>query len=304
MPVLSLETRAKLACAYSGMVWGVFWIPLRFVEAAGIKGAWSSVLFFLVPSLVLIPYQLIFRLGPVLRGGRQMQGTALLAALSLGFYALAVLYTEVIRAMLLFYLTPLWSTLLARAVLGEPITPVRWIAMGLAFAGMLVIFGIDLGAPWPRNIGDWMGLASGVLWAVTAVRLRSDRGNHPVEITAWYLFYSLLLSLAVALIDFNGRSPLPDFSVAATTFAWVVPVLLIVIVPGAVAAMWGPKFLDPGIVGLLFMTEIIVGTTTVALWAGEPFGAREITGVVLIAGGAVIESVVQFWRERNMAATG
>ncbi len=276
MPVLSLETRAKLACAYSGMVWGVFWIPLRFVEAAGIRGAWSSVLFFLVPSLILIPYQLIFRLGPVLRGGRQMQATALLAALSLGFYALAVLFTDVIRAMLLFYLTPLWSTLLARAVLGEPITRIRWIAMGLAFAGMLVIFGIDVGVPWPRNIGDWMGIASGVLWAATAVRLRGDRGNHPVEITAWYLFYSLLLSLAVALLDLNGASPLPDLSTAATTFAWVVPVLLIVMVPGAVAAMWGPKYLDPGIVGLLFMTEIIVGTATVALWAGEPFGLREI----------------------------
>ncbi len=304
MPLLSLETRAKLACAYSGMVWGVFWIPLRFVEDAGIRGAWSSVLFFLVPSLILIPYQLIFRLGPVLRGGRHMQATAFLAAVSLGFYALAVLYTEVIRAMLLFYLTPLWSTLLARAVLGEPITRIRWIAMGLAFAGMLVIFGVDIGVPWPRNIGDWMGLASGLFWAVTAVRLRGDRGNHPVEITAWYLFYSLLLSLAVALFDLHGNSPLPDISTAATTFAWVVPVLLIVMVPGAVAAMWGPKYLDPGIVGLLFMTEIIVGTATVALWAGEPFGMREIAGVVLIAGGAVLESVVVFWRSRQTAPAG
>jgi drug/metabolite transporter (DMT)-like permease len=301
---LSLETRAKLACAYSGVVWGVFWMPLRFVEDAGIAGAWSSVLFFLIPSLLLMPYQLVFRLGAVLNGGRRMQVTAIFAALSLGSYALSVLYTEVIRAMLLFYLTPLWSTLLARAVLGEPITRIRWIAMGLAFAGMLVIFGADVGMPWPRNVGDWLGLASGLLWAVTAVRLRSDRANHPADITAWYLFYALVLSLVFALADSSNTSPPPDPAVAVSTLGWLVPVLLVVMVPGAMAAMWGPKYLDPGIVGLLFMTEIIVGTATIAVWAGEPFGLREIAGIVLIAGGAVLESVVEFWRSRPSAAAG
>ena len=48
---------------------------------------------------------------------------------------------------------------------------------------------------------------------------------------------------------------------------------------------------DPGIVGILFMTEIIVGTITVAIWAGEPFGAREIIGVVLISGAGLAESL-------------
>lgn len=296
---LSLETRAKLACAFSGVVWGVFWMPLRFVEDAGVEGAWSSVLFFLVPSLVFIPYQLVFRLGPVLRGGGQLQVTALFAALSLGSYALAVLYTEVIRAMLLYYLTPLWSTLLARWALGEPITRARWLAMALAFAGMLVIFGIDVGMPWPRNVGDWLGLASGLFWAVTAVRLRTDRTNQPMEITSWYLFYSLLLSLAAAFIDLEGRSPVPDPAAAVASFAWLVPVLFFVMVPGVVAAMWGPKYLDPGIVGLLFMTEIIVGTVTIALWAGEPLGVREVSGIVLITGGAMLESLLEAWRARK-----
>jgi len=303
MPALTLTTRAKLACAYSGAVWGVFWMPLRFVEDAGIAGAWSSVLFFLIPSALLIPHQIVFRLGQVIRGGRQLQLTALVAALSLGSYALSVLYTDVIRAMLLFYLTPLWSTLLSRAVLGEPITRIRWTAMGLAFAGMLVIFGADIGVPWPRNMGDWLGLASGLLWAVTAVRLRSDRANHPLDITAWYLFYALILSLVVAFIDLEGASPLPDPAAAVSSLVWLVPVLMLVMVPGAVAAMWGPKFLDPGIVGLLFMTEIIVGTATIALWAGEPFGGREMAGIVLIAGGAVLESIVDVWKGRRGGAS-
>jgi len=37
------------------------------------------------------------------------------------------------------------------------------------------------------------------------------------------------------------------------------------------------------VVGLLFMTEVSVGAITAAIWAGEPFGWRELAGVVLIS---------------------
>ena len=53
--------------------------------------------------------------------------------------------------------------------------------------------------------------------------------------------------------------------------------------------------LNPGVVGLLFMTEISVGTTTAALFAGEPFGLREITGVILITLAGISEPIYQFW---------
>ena len=51
---------------------------------------------------------------------------------------------------------------------------------------------------------------------------------------------------------------------------------------GAYAAFWGAPHLNPGVVGLLMMTEISVGTVTATIWAGEPFGMRELIGVTLI----------------------
>ena len=72
---------------------------------------------------------------------------------------------------------------------------------------------------------------------------------------------------------------------------WLLPVVLLVVIPGTFAAMWGTLLLNPGIVGILFMTEISVGTVTAALWAGEPFGAREIIGVLLISGAGLAESL-------------
>ena len=48
-----------------------------------------------------------------------------MAGLALTLYTFAFIYTEVVRAMLLFYLTPVWSTVLARLVLGDAITSLR-----------------------------------------------------------------------------------------------------------------------------------------------------------------------------------
>ena len=40
------------------------------------------------------------------------------------------------------------------------------------------------------------------------------------------------------------------------------------------------------------MTEIIVGAISVALLAGEPFGIRELMGVLLIAGASMLEPLL------------
>jgi drug/metabolite transporter (DMT)-like permease len=292
------ESLAKLACALSGVTWGVFWIPMRALSAAGVAGAWAGFAFYLVPALLLLPFSL-WRWREVLRGGWRLQWTGLWAGVSLVAYSDAVVFTEVIRAVLLFYLTPLWSTLLARAVLGEPITRVRWISMALAFGGLLVLFGIDRGLPVPRNAGDWMGLLSGLAWAVAAVRLRADRGSHPLDLLGAYFVWGAVFAAVVALVPFSGNTTPPDLSRFAATLPWLLPVIALIVVPGAFAAIWASMHLDPGLVGLLFMTEITVGALTAALFAGEPFGVREVLGVALISSAGLIETIPSLRTKRR-----
>ncbi|HEX9769622.1 MAG TPA: DMT family transporter [Kiloniellales bacterium] len=292
------ENLAKLACAYSGVVWGLFWIPLRALDGSGITGAWATVLFYLVPAVLLLPVA-VLRWQAIVAGGGGLQLTALVTAVALVLYADAVIYTEVIRAMLLYYLTPVWGFLLAWLVLKEPITAERWLAIALGLSGMLVIFGIDVGIPRPRNVGDWMGLAGGFFWAVAAVRIRGDTKNRAVEYTTVYFIMGAPVAVLVALLPLTGAHDLPDAATTVGVLPWLVPVLLVIVVPGSFAAMWGAFHLNPGIVGLLFMTEISVGTATAAIWAGEPFGLREIIGIVLITSAGLAESVPDlraWWR--------
>ncbi len=295
------ETLAKLAYAYSGVVWGLFWIPLRALDGSGVTGAWATVLFYLVPAVLFLPIAL-WRWRALLAGGWGLQLTGLVTGTAVVLYADGLVYTEVIRAMLLYYMTPVWSTLLARLILKEPITAVRWLAIALGFSGMLVIFGIDVGAPLPRNVGDWMALAGGFCWAIAAVRMRGDTKSSAIEFTSLHFLLGAPVAVLIALLPLAGAHELPDAATAAAVLPWLLPTPVIVVVTGSFAAMWGASRLNPGIVGILFMTEISVGTATAAIWAGEPFGAREIVGVALITAAGLAESaldLLKWWRGRR-----
>jgi drug/metabolite transporter (DMT)-like permease len=95
---------------------------------------------------------------------------------------------------------------------------------------------------------------------------------------------------------------MPDWGTAIPSLPWWMILMLIAIVSGPVTSIWGAKYLSPGIVGLLFMTEISVGAVTAALWSGEPFGWREVAGILLISSAGVLESLWELWRDRKRPA--
>jgi len=298
---LRIETAAKLACAFSGLVWGMMWVPLRTLEARGISGVWALLLFYIIPFALILPViawrwrQSFTSFRPTLLG--------LMSAFGLVAYSLALIETEVIKAMLLFYLTPLWSTLLARVFLGEPITPIRWLSLLCGLSGMWIVLASDSGLPWPENRGDWAALTSGLVWAVTANVLRADNGRTKTpELWAHNLFWSAIMIVIFIQVSGVSWSNMPSLQSYAGQLWWLVPSVILVLMLGIYATVWGAPKLNPGVVGLLFMTEISVGAVTAALWSGEAFGWREIVGILLITGAGVAESLLDLRRSRHDAA--
>jgi drug/metabolite transporter (DMT)-like permease len=295
-----VEFKAKLACLYAGAVWGLFWIPLRTLEDAGLHGQWITVVYFLVPTVCLLPVTL-WRWQHVRQGGVQLQITAIFSGGALLLYSTSIVYTEVVRAILLFYLTPVWATILARVVLGDEITPTRIIAMALAIVGMLTIFGLGVRFPVPQNIGDWLGVCAGILWAVAAVRIRMNSDYSAIELTVGFFQWSLVFSVGAAVL--LAPHYVPTVSQTLPTMPTLLIFMVLLILPGTYASLWGPKFLSPGLVGLLFMTEVVVGAVSVALLAGEPFGTRELIGVILIAGASMLEPLLSLRSARKAQLT-
>ncbi|KMW58298.1 Permeases of the drug/metabolite transporter (DMT) superfamily [Candidatus Rhodobacter oscarellae] len=291
----TVESRAKLACLGAGAVWGLFWIPLRGLEHAGLHQLWVITLYFAVPSLIVLPIAAL-RWRHFARGGLDLQITILASGVALVLYSMSIIYTEVVRAILLFYLMPIWGALLGWVVLKEAITPLRFAAMALAFTGMLTIFGLGLRVPLPQNIGDWMGLASGVAWAVVAVRIRANPVHEAVDLTVGFFLWGIVMALGAALL--LAPAGVASVGQAGPAMPMLIAFVVVLVIPGTYLSLWGPKHLNPGVVGLLFMTEIVVGAISAAWLSGEPFGLRETLGVLLIAGASLLEPLARLMRRR------
>jgi drug/metabolite transporter (DMT)-like permease len=186
-------------------------------------------------------------------------------------------------------LTPIWGTILARVFLKDAITPQRIFAMAVAFAGALTIFGLGLQFPVPQNVGDWMGVGAGMLWATASLRINIHKDYSATEMTLGFFFWSLIFSIIAALIFVP--SYIPSLAQICPALPLLTIFIVLLILPGTYASLWGPKFLSPGVVGLLFMTEIVVGSISVALLSAEPFGIREVIGILLITCASLIEPI-------------
>lgn len=265
----------------SAVLWGTFWIPLRHLDAAGLGGAWATAASFILPFALLLPFAVV-RLRSLVAGGGGLLAMGLLVSLTIALYAEGLLRGQVARVILLFYLTPVWSSLLGRAMLGEPITRGRVATIVLGLSGMLVIFGVDQGVPLPRSLADWMALLAGIVWGFALVYLRRCE-TRPLfdRVFAQSAFLGPCF-LGLALIP-GGRSlAAPQW----TTLVDAGPVLLVFALVWMLPVFWltayGGGKLDPGRVAILLMFEVVVGLATAAVLTDEPFGAREAVGAALI----------------------
>jgi drug/metabolite transporter (DMT)-like permease len=278
------ELWPSLAIVVASAGWGLFWLPLRLVEASGISGPWASAALF-VPGLLALAPIALWRWR---RLRHRWAGVALTGLFSGGawvLYSNSLLYTEVVRALLLFYLTPIWSVVLARVVLDEPITPARIVTVGRGIGGLVVILGFEGGFPLPRNAGDWLGLASGVVWAAASVRLRRAPEVAVVESVFAYFLGGAALGLASAAL----AAPAPSGAVVLQQLPLLCAVSLGFIIPSMVLILEGTRRLSPVRVGILLMTEAVVGILSAAALSDEPFGAREIVGSALVIGAGVLD---------------
>ncbi len=272
------EVGARAGALLGGAVWGAFWVPVRWLEAAGFPGLWPVAALYGVAALALLPL-VAWRLSALVAGGWRFHLAGMVLGGSMATYAAAFLHTEVVPAVLLYYLSPVWGFLLARLLQGDRMTPPRWAALGLALCGAAVALGPESWPPMPRNAGDWMALASGFGWVVGSMMMLSRPVAASVDYgIGFFVWGAVGVTLAASL---SGPAPAP--ALWGEALPWLVPVAALLIVPGCLAAVHGAAHLNPGLVGILFMSEIGVSLVLAALLTDEPIGWAQGIGVLFIA---------------------
>jgi drug/metabolite transporter (DMT)-like permease len=281
----------------TGTLWGLYWLPVRRLAASGLPGAWGTLAIVSAAALLLAP--LALRRRKRLAGSDPM-GIASVALGGVAFmlYSVSFAYGRVAIVILLFFLTPVWSTLLARYLMGWNTPRLRLAAIAVGIAGLTIMLGAGGRLPIPRGSGEWMALLSGILWAVATTGMRTRSDLAPADAAFVFAAGACLaaLTLAPLLAPWPSRlgaenvGSIVGWAMAAGALWWALSMA---------SLLWAAPRLEPARVGILLMAEVLVGAGSAALIADELVSASELIGgsLVLLAG------VLEVWPVKGSGAS-
>ncbi len=258
-------------------MWGLFWIPQRALEAGGLTGGWATISQMVIPFVMLLPISL-WRLYKGQSFGLEYPLIGLLFGGGIACYANSFLLTDVVRALILFYITPVWTTIFEIVFLRQIPRFYRYITLVLALSGVWIVFGQEGVIPLPQNSGDWIALLGGILIAASAVRMeiKKPEGIYPILFS--FFFYGGLFTLIQSyfLSDYLGDAPSIESWVAM--MPWLILIAILFHIPTNIVILGAPSRIGAGIVCIIILFEIVVGTLSAAVLTDELIGWREILG--------------------------
>lgn len=298
----SKQNLLPLAGVFSGaLVWGLIWYPFRALQDAGVSGALATLLTYLLALLCGV-----FMLPRVWRELRLhhragMSRWVLFLALSVGWtnlgYVLAVLHGEVMRVLLLFYLAPLWTILFSYWLLGERLNRYGGLVVALSLGGAFVmLWEPQLGLPLPANLAEWIGLSSGMAFALSNVVSR--RAAHlSVEAKSSSVWFGTAL-LTAPLIWWQGG--LPGRLLAIDAQAWLLLALLgVVLCAVSFAVQYALAHLSANRAIVLFLFELVVAAASAYVLAGEAMELRDWIGAALIVSATLLSGRLHARTEKH-----
>ena len=281
-----------LALVFNAFVWGVSWWPFRQLHGAGVHPLWATALVFTLAVVGL----LLARPGVFTR--TRAYPALWLLALSSGLtnvaFNWAVTVGDVVRVVLLFYLMPAWSVLLAWRVLGERPTRMAVVRLVMAFAGVALVL-VPADASIERMVGhlsgaDLLALAGGFCFALTSVTLRRLH-RVPSESRMLAMFGGgALMATASACAGLLAGFVTP---VPALAMGWVVVALLLAtaFLLSNYALQYGATRLAAGTTALIMLSEVVFASVSSVLLTDTALDARTVLGGSLIVSAALLATL-------------
>jgi drug/metabolite transporter (DMT)-like permease len=275
---------ASLSVALVGGAWGIYWLPLRQLQASGFGGEWATAAIFVACLPAALPLAVIAR-RELWAYRRSLVWLALANGAAFCLYSNAYAHTSIFNVLFLFYLSPIWSVLIVRFGLGQRVGRARMGCVALGLTGLVVMLSADGGWPIPRNVGDWMALICGLVWAVTAIAIR--RNEHIGTTANVVAFFLGGLGPALLLALWSGTAQMPNQAALARGWPWLLGIAWLGWVPAQLLLFWGVKRISPVRTGILLMTELISGALTAAWLSGDPLSWQQALGGALILAAGV-----------------
>jgi drug/metabolite transporter (DMT)-like permease len=290
MPITKGDTAAGAAAALvvNAFIWGVSWWPLRTLQGYGLHPLWSTALTYLAVFALLLVLR--FKSWRGVLAHPSLWLLALASGLTNVGFNWAVTVGDVVRVVLLFYLMPAWSVLVAWWLLGEKPTTASLLRLALAMAGVLIVLKTP-DSPWPIPQGgaDWLALMGGLAFAITNALLRKlNHAPSDARMLAMFGGGALMATLAALLGMSQQIVPAPALQAAGVA---VLLALSVAFMAGNAALQYGAARLAASATALVMLTEILFASGSAALLGAATFTPRIVLGGSLIVLAAVLAAL-------------
>ena len=285
------QSLAIFALLFGACCWGVIWYPYRLMADSGVSGIASSLYTYIIAVVIggaifAKHWRGVFKLP------KSIVWLSLIAGWTNLSYVLAVIDGEVVRVMLLFYLAPVWTLILAHFWLHEKTSQTGYIAIVASLLGAYIMLANPLSGtlalPLPQSKSDWLALSAGIGFAMTNVITRkADHLSIPAKSFAVWVGVIIVALMMLPIMD--THLPRPQFF---SVTQWLITLLIALsIMAATLFVQYGVTKITATRASVLFLFELVVAAVAAHYLTNEVMTSSEWFGGSLILTAAVFAAL-------------
>ena len=271
---------------FGAFVWGIIWYPYRLMANAGVSGIYSSFYVFILTIAIALPYFFITK-KKVPIWSKDFWLLALVAGYTNISYVLAVIDGEVVRVMLLFYLSPVWTIFLAHFMLNEDTQKRHYLAVFISLIGAFIMFWEPGYLIHLDSKSDWLALSSGLGFAITNVMTRKH-AHMTVNQKALAIWLGVIVVAMICIMFDKNAMPTLDFF--RPVDAAIMMVIALSLFLSTLLVQFGVTQIKAVEASSFFLFEIVVAAISSYFLVGESIALKEWLGGILIIAGVILSA--------------
>lgn len=290
-PASGRHSHPPLALAgllFNAFAWGVSWWPFRELGERGLHPLWATTAIYVLGALFITVARPHAWAGLV--RAPALWWLLLASGLTNATFNWGVTIGDVVRVVLLFYLMPVWAVLLARVLLGEPLTTAAILRLALALTGAAIVLwpqpppgapGAGFAVPLPASLAEWLGLAGGFGFALTNVMLRRE-AHQPEMARALAMFVggAVVAGLLALALGSAGSIPWPG---PPSGWALGAGLLSLWFLASNLTLQYGAARVPANVTAVVMVSEVLFSGVSAVL-----LGASVLTPTLVVGAGLIV----------------
>ena len=199
-------------------------------------------------------------------------------------FIMAVLDGNVVRVLLLFYLSPFWAVCLGWFMLDERLDGKSMLVFAVAVTGaVIMLWNQAVGVPWPKDEADWLAVSSGLAFALSNVYVRRTQ-NVSVLLKSTASWFGVVIVAGIWITV--SQAGIPDVAGGVVLAAVVLGLCGFLVM--TLSVLYGVTRMPVHRSAVILLFELVVGAVSALLLTDEVVLLREWVGGAMIVSAAYL----------------